>query len=51
VSVSEYQPQSLGVVLDGTTNVHYFAPQELEIISEPVLPPERESAKQRRALP
>ena len=51
VSVSEYQPQSIGVVLDGSTAVHYFAPQELEVVSEPALPPERESAKARRALP
>ena len=51
VSVSEYQPQSVGVVLDGSAEVHYFAPQELEVISEPALPPERESAKARRALP
>lgn len=51
VSISEYQPQSVGVVLDGSTDVHYFAPQELEVLSEPALPPEREAAKQRRALP
>ena len=51
VSVSEYQPQSIGIVMDGSTDVHYFAPQELEAISEPALPPERESAKARRALP
>ena len=51
VLVSEYQPQSVGVVLDGSTDVHVLAPQELEVISEPALPPEREAAKQRRALP
>ena len=51
VSVSEYQPQSVGVVLDNLTDVHFFAPQELEVTSEPALPPEREAAKQRRALP
>lgn len=51
VSVSEYQPQSVGVVLDGSTEVRFFAPQELEIVSEPALPAEREAAKQRRALP
>ena len=45
VSVSEYQPQSVGVVLDGSTEVHFLAPRELEIISEPALPPEREAAK------
>jgi len=50
VSVSEYQPQSIGIVLDGSTDVHYVAPQELELVSEPALPPERESAKARRAL-
>lgn len=51
VMVSEYQPQSAGVVLDGSTAVHHFTPGELEVITEPALPPEREAAKQKRALP
>lgn len=51
VMASEYQPQLVGVALDGGTEVRYFAPEELEITKEPALPPEREAAKQRRALP
>lgn len=51
ISATEYQTQSVGVVLDGEQTIRYFAPSELEKTSEPVLPPERELAKQRRALP
>jgi hypothetical protein len=51
VLASEYQPQFIGVALDGGTEVRYFAPEELEITAEQALPPEREAAKQRRALP
>jgi len=51
VRVSEYQPEQVGVVLDGEVESRYFAPRELEITHEPALPPEREAAKQRRALP
>jgi len=51
VHASEYQPQLVGVALDGAVEVRYFAPEELEITAEPALPPEREAAKQRRALP
>ena len=48
---TEYAPQNLGVVLDGETSARHFAPSELEVVSEPLLPPEREAAKRRRALP
>lgn len=51
LAATEYQLQSLGVVLDGETAPRYFAPVELEVISSPALPPEREDAKRRRALP
>ena len=51
VAASEYQTQNVGVALDNSTEVRYFSPDELEITSQPALPPDRESAKQRRALP
>jgi hypothetical protein len=51
VIVSEYQPENVGVILDGESEPRYFAPRELEITHEPALPPEREAAKQRRSLP
>ncbi len=51
VSASEYRTESLGVVLDGDPEVRYFMPVELELIQERVLPPERELAKTRPALP
>ena len=51
IIASEYSSQSVGVTLDGTTEVLYFAPEELEVTQEPALPPDREAAKQRRALP
>jgi hypothetical protein len=51
VSVSEYTTQSTGVVLDGEATPRFFAPTELEAQSEPARLPEREAAKQRRALP
>ena len=41
--------ESVGVVLDGTDEVRYFAPEELEITAAEALPPDREAAKQRRA--
>lgn len=51
VHVSEYQPENVGVILDGELEPRYFAPRELEITLEPALPPEREAAKLRRSLP
>ena len=51
IAASEYQTEIVGVALDGSTEVRYFTPAELEITSEVALPPEREAAKQRRALP
>lgn len=51
VSASEYRPEHVGVILDGEVEPRYFSPRELEVTREPALPPEREAAKQRRALP
>jgi hypothetical protein len=51
VQTSEYQPQSVGVVLDGEGAPRFFATSELQVQSEPARLPEREAAKQRRALP
>lgn len=51
LAATEYRPESVGVALDGRNEVRYFAPEELEMTAEPALPPDREAAKQRRALP
>jgi hypothetical protein len=51
VMASEYRDQALGVVLDGESNLRYFTPGELEIVTAVPLPPERERAKTLRALP
>ena len=51
VSASDYRTQSLGVVLDGEDAIRFFTPGELEVTEAPALPPEREAAKSRRALP
>ena len=41
----------MGVVLDGEAAPRTFARSELQVEEAPKLPPEREAAKQRRALP
>lgn len=51
VDASEYRNQALGVVLDGESVTRYFTPGELEVVEQLPLPPERETAKGRRALP
>ncbi len=51
IEASEYQVEKLGVVLDGEDEVRMFAPEELEVLQEDLLPPERQQAKLRRALP
>jgi hypothetical protein len=51
VSASEYRTESIGVALDGDTEIRYFLPAELEVVEELALPQEREQAKLRRALP
>ncbi|HEX6309111.1 MAG TPA: hypothetical protein VFZ69_13030 [Longimicrobiales bacterium] len=51
VVASEYRDSALGVVLDGESAMRWFTPGELEVVAGIPLPPERESAKARRALP
>ncbi len=51
VEASEYNPARYGVALDGEPQVRVFALNELEILHYEALPPERQQAKQRRALP
>lgn len=51
VLASEYRPNMLGVVLDGEEMARYFAIDELEAEARPPTPPERDAARQRRALP
>ena len=51
VNASEYRTQNVGVALDGTTEVRFFAPEELDVTNELALPPDREDAKRRRSLP
>ena len=48
---SEYRPHRYGVLLDGEQATRYFRPEELSVTEAPALPPEREDAKRRRALP
>lgn len=51
IQASEYQPNAYGVVLDGERETRMFSPTELEVVEADALPPERQEAKQRRALP
>lgn len=51
VIANEYRPQAIAIVLDGEQSIRYFMPEELEVTKELPLPPEREEAKLRRALP
>jgi hypothetical protein len=51
VAATEYQTEHIGVALDNSTEVRHFNPDELEVTAHPALPPDRESAKQRRSLP
>jgi len=51
VVASEYQSKRLGVVLDGEERIRVFLTDELEIIEELPLPPERQVARLRPALP
>ncbi|HEX7051514.1 MAG TPA: hypothetical protein VF188_15010 [Longimicrobiales bacterium] len=51
VETSEYRAHCYGVILDGDQETRFFAPAELEVVEAPALPPEREEAKRRRALP
>jgi hypothetical protein len=51
VDASEYRAHSYGVILDGDREVRYFAADEVEAVEVPALPPDREAARRRRALP
>jgi hypothetical protein len=51
VIATEYRDNALGVVLDGEQTARWFTPGELEVVTEVALPPEREQAKRRPALP
>ena len=51
VESSEYNPARYGVALDGEPQVRVFALGELEIVQYEALPPERQQARLRRALP
>lgn len=51
VEANEYAAHRYGVLLDGEQETRYFAPAELEVIEQPAFPPEREAARQKRALP
>lgn len=51
VDATERRPYSYGVVLEGEEETRYFRPEELSVREALELPPEREAAKRRRALP
>ena len=51
VVASEYNAKRLGVTLDGEERVRVFLTDELEVVQELPLPPERQVAKLRPALP
>jgi hypothetical protein len=51
VEASDRESERLGVALDGEESVRLFMPAELEVVEHVPLPPEREAAKSRPALP
>ena len=52
VESSQYQPNKIGVSLDGDPTIRTFAPAELEILEGPdALPPDVEAARRRLARP
>jgi hypothetical protein len=51
VEAVDRNDERLGVTLDGEEEMRWFVPAELEVVEEPALPPEREAAKSRPALP
>jgi hypothetical protein len=51
IAATEYRDNAVGVVLDGEQTPRWFTRAELEVVTEVALPPERESAKRRPALP
>jgi hypothetical protein len=51
VYATDYQPRREFVTLDGEDRIRVFLAEELEVIQEVPLPPERQQAKLRPALP
>ena len=51
VEAVDRRDERLGVTLDGEEGMRLFMPAELEVVEEVALPPEREAAKARPALP
>lgn len=52
VQASEYSTHLIGVALDGESGIRGFAPSELAVLEPmPLLPPDRQRAKAKRALP
>ena len=51
VEAVDRHDERLGITLDGEEDVRWFMPAELEVVAEVALPPEREAAKSRPALP
>lgn len=52
VEHSQYTPHQVSVSLDGDSQIHVFAPAELEVVTGPeAIPPEREEARKRLVRP
>ena len=52
VAASEYRDNAVGVQLDGETQLRWFRPAELEVTQDvPLIPAERQAAKQIKSLP
>lgn len=51
VEASEYTPARYGVALEGEAQVRVFALDELEVEQYEAIPPERQQARLKRALP
>ncbi|MEJ2187062.1 MAG: hypothetical protein P8Z36_14190 [Gemmatimonadota bacterium] len=51
VDSDPYRPNRYGVILNGETQVRYFAPQELEHAEQALVEPDQSSARKRLARP
>ncbi len=51
VDSDPYRPNRYGVILDGETEVRYFAPKELEHAGQDLLEPDEAAARKRLARP
>ena len=52
VAATEYRDNAVGVQLDGDPNIRWFRPAELEVTQDvPLIPAERQAAKQIKSLP